>query len=661
MATPSGTTRIIEAVCLDKNRNVLCLPSPQSDLFEFPKQIMQGEEDPKDILEHLLMGIYKDELSIGPKMNSSTRTIRKRRYQTFSYLCYPDLFSSLFNDGRQISWIPIDELNLQQFEKEDHKTVERLQSPFFGANPYRTKTAIQKHADEAIGLTMGEIDSENTRNLANKSYPGNVIEQIWFDHPADSIAAPDFPEADVELKVTPVDTSIDKQHKRRFKAGERLVLNIINYRNEEDVTFKESSFWKKNKFLEIVQYLRRDTSLKGQEEDKRLYKVEFANMLALEEFDEPDFPVDSLICLSDKHKALIEQDWNTIQRFISSSQMNAYTESLTKYLAACTKGQDNTQLTTQPNGEYTKSRAYSFTQRFMTEILQEYILKNHSAQSLIQDAELLSTKTDEEIILDYFNPYRGKSMQEIADKFNIRWSHAQAPKNLVYMLVCRMLKLSNSAIPEMDDDFDKLNIEEFNNGKVRVKTITLFNGQPQQNFKVQGIPNFEELISQSWEESDLYNFLETQRFLLLVFDNTNSDRKDRTPSGIRFLGATFWSVPAADLNGDIASVWNEDTEKIRKGIILNYQGRKVYNNFVKESARRILHLRPDARVSQYCPPFYTVSNDKRHLHNNSRQLPTPVHWLNRPADHSKYTDSYITKQAWWLNKNYMYEQIKHLL
>lgn len=133
------------------------------------------------------------------------------------------------------------------------------------SNVYNSKEKVHKRALEAIGKTLGEIDIKNTKNVKNKSYPGNVIEQIWFDHPADNYAEPDFPEAGVELKVTPIDKQIKMLKGRKSKkliAGERLVLNKINYQNEYGKSFEQSSFWHKNKLIELVQYYRRDVSHK---------------------------------------------------------------------------------------------------------------------------------------------------------------------------------------------------------------------------------------------------------------------------------------------------------------------------------------------------------------------------------------------------------------
>jgi DNA mismatch repair protein MutH len=125
------------------------------------------------------------------------------------------------------------------------------------SNIYDTKEKVHTRALEAVGQTLGEIDKDNLKIINNKSYPGNVIEQIWYDHPADNLSEPDFVEAGVELKVTPIDKQTKgKKDKKVTKliAGERLVLNKINYKNEYQKSFEEGSFWHKNKVIELIQY-----------------------------------------------------------------------------------------------------------------------------------------------------------------------------------------------------------------------------------------------------------------------------------------------------------------------------------------------------------------------------------------------------------------------
>ena len=662
-------TRIVKAVCLDTDKHVACVPpASPDDKWSLPGGEIRDKEAPADSLERTLQGLYRGELSIGSELCRSNYEQNGEKYNVITYICYPDTALEHLPDGTELAWMSPTAMADCLWSEADQKAADRVMSPLFGKSEYRTKKAIQEHAADAIDMTLGEIDSENSKNPNNKGYPGNVIEQIWFSHPADNISAPDFPEAGVELKVTPIDFKKTKNELVEFRAGERLVLNIINYRNEQTSSFTTSSFWNKNKYLEIVQYLRRDISKKKEKEDRRRYKIKFANLLALEEIGEPDFPQKNLIQLSDKHLAEIKQDWETIHRLIEQGRAGELTESLTRTLGTCTKGNSDYRYTVQANGRQAKSRAYCFKQGFMTTLLQEYILGDNTLQSLVQDANALTYKTTEEIILDYFAPYKGQMLNDIANSFNVIWPTKKVPKNLIYLLVKRMLSIDG---PDESGDneagFEKLGAEEFANGQIRIKTITLFHGKPKENFKVQGIPDFYKLAARrQWEDSELYEQLESQRFLLLVFNNENDSPRDTTPSGMQFLGAKFWSVPSKDLHGPIRSVWEEDVAKIRDGVQLIYSGSKVYNNFVKESDDRMLHLRPHAEKSQYCPSYQIEYDDPNGKHrkktiNNARQLPSPIRWKNRPTDHAMYSDDYMTKQAWWLNKNYMFDQIQELL
>ncbi|HBJ9821727.1 TPA: restriction endonuclease, partial [Listeria monocytogenes] len=211
---------------------------------------------------------------------------------------------------------------------------------------YDTKEKVHNRALEAIGKTLGEIDENNLKNVNNKSYPGNVIEQIWYDHPADNISEPDFKEAGVELKVTP----IDKQSKgnkdkkvTRLIAGERLVLNKIHYKNEYKKSFEESSFWHKNKVIELIQYYRRDTSDKKKFsskeliEDKKQFKIAYATLLSMVDLTDFNLPKDTVLEISDKDFEIIKQDWEKISKLINESKAEELSEGMTNYLGACTK------------------------------------------------------------------------------------------------------------------------------------------------------------------------------------------------------------------------------------------------------------------------------------------------------------------------------------
>ncbi|WP_419959483.1 Sau3AI family type II restriction endonuclease [Psychrobacillus sp. BM2] len=544
---------------------------------------------------------------------------------------------------------------------------------------YNTKEKVHKRALEAVGKTLGEIDVKSTMNVKNKSYPGNVIEQIWFDHPADNYAEPDFPEAGVELKVTPIDEQTKNVKKRKvtkFIAGERLVLNKINYQNEYGKSFEQSSFWHKNKLIELIQYYRRDVSHKKKIssgemiEDKTKFRILYANLLSMIELKDFGLPKDTVIEISEKDLEIIKQDWEKISEYINSSKAEQLSEGLTNYLGACTKSTTGDDFTKQKHTDVpAKPRAYSFKAKFINELINNHIIgQDHTEaiNSIVKDVSELEKKTLEEIIVSRFTPYYGMKQSELIQKLSIEVGKSQSQKNINNMIIRGILNLPTTT--------DEVTSEEIEKAEISLKTVTLRMWQPKEHFKFMGIPSFIELVSESWEESRVYDFLERKKFLLLVFNDFNKQKKDAyetNPENIIFVGAKFWNMPIPDIDGPVKRVWKTEVEKLKNGVELTFTKNesneiRINNNFIKPSLEDILHLRPDAQVAQYRLKYYKdvviKGIPKKKLMNNSRKLPHPAKWINRPeSEKENFTDDYMTKQAWWLSKEYIYEQIKDLL
>lgn len=88
---------------------------------------------------------------------------------------------------------------------------------------YVTKESILRRAQEIKGIPLRDVDKTG-RLATGKGAIGTVIEESWFGYTPNSESEPDFPEAGVELKVTPY-----LRGKNGIRAKERLVCNIINY------------------------------------------------------------------------------------------------------------------------------------------------------------------------------------------------------------------------------------------------------------------------------------------------------------------------------------------------------------------------------------------------------------------------------------------------
>lgn len=67
---------------------------------------------------------------------------------------------------------------------------------------YVTRESILRRAQEIKGIPLRDIDKTG-RLATGKGAIGTVIEESWFGYTPNSESEPDFPEAGVELKVTP--------------------------------------------------------------------------------------------------------------------------------------------------------------------------------------------------------------------------------------------------------------------------------------------------------------------------------------------------------------------------------------------------------------------------------------------------------------------------
>lgn len=535
---------------------------------------------------------------------------------------------------------------------------------------YKTIREIKERGDAAVNKMIKELVTQESvdkwyASPRNKGWLGNAVEKDWFGLENNSRPEADFKNLGVELKCAGL-----KFFKREnsWAAKERLVLNIFDFNEEYKKDFQNSSFLKKSKLVQLM-----------------LYKYNPIDYYQFEGKDYPIYPnflmthsiLFNLDDLLEEDWAIIENDWNIIMDKIRQGKAEEISEGMTQYLGAVTKGSKTEKnQTTQPfSDKKAHRRAYSLKPTYIKEITKRIVigeLKSSSTytsyqedypelhekvdtkqidtkEHVIKDCSELKNKTFEQIIIDQFKPFYNTDKEILAKKFGVRIKKRN-DKASSRLIAQKMFNLKG----------DLEETDEFKKAGIAVKTITVKSNQRNkaslsrlttEGFKLESDVSFIKDISNlDWEDTRVYDYLSTTKFLLVVYEET--------PEGEVFRGVKFWHMPEDELMGTVKDTWEKIKKTLINGVELtfkrvkksasNKKGYKIENNLPSQvSGPQILHIRPSAAESDY------------HQSKNSDRLPAPAIWNNRPENlKDVLTDNYMVKQALWLNKNYMYQQVK---
>jgi DNA mismatch repair protein MutH len=381
---------------------------------------------------------------------------------------------------------------------------------------------------------------------------GQILEKFYFGYEPNSDAEPDFKEAGIELKSSPLKTLKNGG----FRSKERLVLNIINYLEVHKEEFETSSFWKKNAHLLLVFYLH----------DRDLDLLDYLIKLV----DGWQYPNEDL--------KIIKQDWEFINQKIKDGKAHELSEGDTFYLGACTKGSTALKsFRNQPfNDEQAKQRAYSLKQGYVNHIIANIAQEETAVYGkIIEQPEILDkVRSIEEIVILKFHSFYGKSAEQIEKELGLELN--QNAKNYFANLTNAILGLQLGQ-----------KIEEFEKADIEVKTIRLKeNDLPKEDIS---FPTFEfqELVETDWEDSDFKNILESKFFFVFYqFEGEN----------LILRKVKFWNMPYSNIL-EAKNVWQEMVKTVSNGKIVKEvtdKGvRKTY--FPKKTGNRISHVRPHAR------------------------------------------------------------------
>lgn len=420
------------------------------------------------------------------------------------------------------------------------------------ANRHLSEAEIMDITKSAMHKTFGDFGLDSSYNGRNKGGLGGFVEENIFGYSANSDDNPDFIDAGIELKVTPVKRNQDGS----ISSKERLVLNMINYKQEATKDFKTSSFYHKNRRLLIWFYLYAMGIHPSNFEITDYYLLEFENSLQYK---------------------VIERDWTIIHNKIVNGLAHEISESDTEFLAACTKGANSSVLVDQYNTTIkAKPRAYSFKSFFMTYIYRNMIHNLPSYSPLVSEDEWMKNPL-EEIYKEKINIYHGMTQAQLCRKFHVN----SKAKQLNFMLAQKMLGITgkSKATPEMEI------------AGIIFRTITVDkNGRPTEAMPFKAF-EFEELINTPWEESSIREDFVDLKLMLFVFKEIDEV--------INFDKVIFWNAPNKVVDGTIKEMHEGCADLIRRGEAFYYDTNgKLKDKFPKEerNSNGVCHVRPHARV-----------------------------------------------------------------
>lgn len=463
------------------------------------------------------------------------------------------------------------------------------------ANPL----SIEKYAQRMIGKTFREIVEEDEQarqgylaeergqyvvsggnvNKQNKGNLGQLIEERFFHYSCNSEARADFPEAGVELKVTPY----RKNSNRSLSAKERLILTMIDYFQVINESFEESHMWRKSKLILLVYYLYCKDMKSNLD-----YKINYARL-----FTPPPQDVE-----------IIKHDYETIAAKIRAGKAHELSEADTMYLGAATKSATSKNRREQPCSSIkAKPRAFAFKTSYMTYVLNNYIVKGKATYQPIVTGKVASF---EEHVISLISKHRGQSIEDLCREYD--FDVEKEPKNLMALLTYRMLGITGNQA------------EEFVKANIVVKTIRI--GKNNRIKESMSFPNFKfkELVEEEWEDSTFGNYLRETRFLFVVFKFDNNDV-------LRLRGCQFWNIPYNDLETEVKSVWERTKSVILDGVRFTVVNGGRVNNLPKASENRVCHVRPHGRNAR---DTYELPD--------GRQFPKQCFWLNNTYIYEQLND-----------------------
>lgn len=409
--------------------------------------------------------------------------------------------------------------------------------------------SVEDYARRLLGkslrsLITNEVAIHIESHKKNKGNVGWIVEKYYFGYAPNNRPEPDFFEANLELKTTPL-----KKINHKIVAKERLVLNMINYENVFQESWEKSTFLRKNRNLLLMFYL--------YETDTSVLDLIFKLIGVWK------FPIEDLL--------IIQNDWEKIISKIRDGKAHEISEGDTIYLGACRKGAGGSRdLCKQPKSDVRAyKRAFSLKPKYMNTIIDLWQSKKEYSEysAIVTDVDVLSRMSFEDYVIHELSRFYDKNIQEIVA--SLEFNKNSKAKGFYASLTLSMLGVKTRKA------------SEFEKADISIKTVRLDkNNLPEEDIS---FPHFKykEIVKENWDNSSIRSELE-KRFLFVFF-------KYNDAGNLEFKKAVFWNMPISDIDREVKQVWQKTKRNISLGLP---------DKLPKKSESKICHVRPHAATRQ---------------------------------------------------------------
>lgn len=454
------------------------------------------------------------------------------------------------------------------------------------------KTLIGKSLSEYLGIGF---DSEA---FSGKGRLGQYIEKHFFQYEVNSSPLPDFVEAGLELKTSPL-----KQLKNgSYRAKERIPLGIINYDTVVTEELLTSSLIRKSSDILLMFYL---------------WKQD-------QHFLEYSFRIVGIWSIPQEDMIVIQSDWEKISKKIRAGKAHELSEGDTFYLGAATKGANKSSTRPQPfSDEPAMQRAFSFKQGYVNHIIAKMSGSLEGQYGKLIHNDEGQSKTIEEVVFEKFKPYIGKTIEEFADVFN--YTKFNSKTKSAYSTMAKAIVNLTLGVPKglkAEEYF-----VEFRKSDLNIKTVRLdSDALPCESISLPPF-NYEEIASGTWEDSNLKSYVE-RRYLFVFLKYDLGDT-------LRFDSIKFWNMSNQDIS-EAERIWVDLQDLILNGNIVkelkvNKSGKEYRRTNFPSIKTKKVHIRP-------------------HGANSLDTYPLPIR--DQVTGEMEYT-----KHSFWFNPDYIRDEV----